>query len=67
MKLLQKENRRTNTFRKVTWEGHMERSPGMVTGVDNGLGPKTIQNTSIMQEKQIGGIPEKALPHSYPT
>jgi hypothetical protein len=39
----------------------------MVTGVDNGLGPKTIQNISIMQEKQIGGIPEKALPHSYPT
>ena len=45
----------------------MERSPGMVTGVDNGLGPKTIPNISIMQEKQIGGIPEKVFPHSYPT
>ena len=45
----------------------MERSPRMVTGVDNGLGPKAIKQNSIMQEKQIGGIPEKALPHSYPT
>ena len=25
-----------------SWEGYMERSPGMVTGVEKGLGPKTI-------------------------
>ena len=40
----------------------MERSPRMVTGVDNGLGPKTVHKIYFMQKKQIGGDPRKGPP-----